>query len=114
MGIDGGEPGDRVGWSLAREFRRRVAEHEALLTFNDDEDAVLWHEWWHDDGEAAFVKYREQSKEDSDSDSRPLTVPCPESQAPGWCAPTSSGEHACRTCKGTGEIQATEQPKEDE
>lgn len=39
---------------VKREIRRRIAEHEAFLAFESDEDADLFHEWWSDAGWLAF------------------------------------------------------------
>lgn len=42
-----------------------VAEHEVLMSFNDDDDAVAFHEWWRSEGAVAFAEYlaRQSAKE---------------------------------------------------
>lgn len=37
------------------EFRRQVAQHEALLSFVNDEDCVAFYEWWIAEGEEEFM-----------------------------------------------------------
>lgn len=46
---------DRV--STPREITHRIAEHEVLLSFYDDEAALAFREWWEDEGSALFKKF---------------------------------------------------------
>ena len=39
-----------------------VAEHEVLMAFNGDSDAVLFREWWHAEGAMRFGKWREKQR----------------------------------------------------
>lgn len=44
--------------SLPRQYpRQSVAEHEVLMAFNGDSDALAFHEWWEDKGAVAFGKW---------------------------------------------------------
>jgi len=42
------------------EFTREVYEHEVLLSFNGDDDAACFHEWWLAKGESLYLKFRER------------------------------------------------------
>lgn len=42
---------------LKTEATYSVAEHEVLMSFVNDSDAVLFHEWWHDIGCREFLKW---------------------------------------------------------
>jgi len=44
-------------YTLNSDFHRKVAEHEVLLSFNSDEGAVAFHEWWSKTGEASYKAY---------------------------------------------------------
>lgn len=37
-----------------------LAEHEILLSFNNDSGAVKFHDWWYEQGSAAFDKFCEE------------------------------------------------------
>lgn len=41
--------------TISQEFQVSTAEHEILLSFVNDEDAVLFAEWWEDGGEELFL-----------------------------------------------------------
>lgn len=41
-----------------RERIETVPDHEVLLVFDDDSDALLFRDWLHDAGWAHFSKYR--------------------------------------------------------
>lgn len=39
-----------------------VADHEVLMAFDGDDDAILFREWWHARGAAAFGKWLTKRK----------------------------------------------------
>lgn len=43
--------------SMPDKFERRIAEHEVLLSFYDDEFALAFREWWEDEGSESFQKF---------------------------------------------------------
>jgi hypothetical protein len=43
--------------SMPEKFERRIAEHEVLMSFYDDEAAYAFREWWEDEGSALFQKF---------------------------------------------------------
>lgn len=42
---------------------RSVAEHEVLMAFNGDDDAVAFHEWWDEVGTYLFNEWMKKQKE---------------------------------------------------
>jgi len=46
-------------YTFERQFTRDVHEHEILLSFNDDDGAVLFMDWWRQKGEKAFEAWQE-------------------------------------------------------
>lgn len=43
-------------------FERHVHDHEVLISFNDDEGAMLFSEWWtFDGGEETYKKWCEEN-----------------------------------------------------
>jgi hypothetical protein len=49
--------------SMPDEIRRRVYEHEILLSFARDDDATLFMYWWTKRGKKDFAKWREKNSE---------------------------------------------------
>lgn len=47
---------------MPREIRREIHEHEILLAFRDDPDAVLFNEWWNATGWSLFEAWAAQKK----------------------------------------------------
>jgi len=45
--------------SSERDMHVSIPEHEILLSFNGDEDAALFDEWWNLEGLDAFMKWAE-------------------------------------------------------
>lgn len=45
---------------IKTEFTHEVAEHEILLSFNGDSDAVFFYEWWNAKGWELFRKWVER------------------------------------------------------
>lgn len=41
-----------------------VPENVVLMDFNNDSDALLFREWWLDEGSVAFAKYRREQPDD--------------------------------------------------
>lgn len=48
---------------IKSEFTREVHEHEILLSFNGDDDAVLFYEWWNAKGWELFRKWADKQNE---------------------------------------------------
>jgi hypothetical protein len=46
--------------SIEQETTVRMAEHEIMLSFNGDDDAVAFYEWWNSKGLTAFLKWAEK------------------------------------------------------
>lgn len=46
-----------------KETTLHLADHERLLSFNGDDDAVTFDDWWFDVGFDAYLKYRKQETE---------------------------------------------------
>lgn len=44
-----------------------VAEHEVLMSFNGDDDAVLFAEWWDEKGTFAFNQWVQKRKDESNA-----------------------------------------------
>ena len=44
-----------------REHFVRIAEHEILLAFNDDEGAENFETWWEERGKTIFIEWLEQN-----------------------------------------------------
>lgn len=42
---------------------KRVAEHEVFMSFNDDDDAVAFRDWWAEVGAEEFQDWLNKSKE---------------------------------------------------
>lgn len=42
---------------ITQEMVVRAAEHEIMLSFNDDEDAELFSDWWNRKGCTEFMKW---------------------------------------------------------
>jgi hypothetical protein len=49
---------------LKRETKFRLAEHQILLSFNNDEDAYPFEDWWYEEGFEMYQKYVERMKEE--------------------------------------------------
>ncbi len=49
--------------TITRETVLRTADHEILLSFNNDEDAIVFFEWWNRAGEKLFMKELGESNE---------------------------------------------------
>ena len=47
---------------IDQEMTVRAADHEMFLSFTNDEDAVLFHAWWHIAGLKAFLKWAEKEE----------------------------------------------------
>ena len=47
---------------LRTTIERDIHEHEVFISFVNDEDAVLFHEWWQAHGWKAFKKWAEHVK----------------------------------------------------
>jgi len=47
--------------SMPDEIRRDVHEHEILLAFGADDDAVLFMYWWNQRGKEDFENWREEN-----------------------------------------------------
>jgi hypothetical protein len=45
------------------QIKRDIREHEVMLSFNSDIGAVIFHEWWVTEGEAAYQAYAEKHAE---------------------------------------------------
>lgn len=43
--------------SIEQETRVSIPEHQILLSFNGDEQAVKFYEWWNRLGSKAFIKW---------------------------------------------------------
>lgn len=41
---------------LPRELHSSVADHQVLLSFNGDDDALAWVEWWETEGYKAYLE----------------------------------------------------------
>lgn len=41
-----------------------VPEHEILLSFNSDNDAVAFYEWWNEKGWTEFEKWAKRNRKD--------------------------------------------------
>jgi hypothetical protein len=50
--------------SLKREAHHSVAEHEILISFNNDSAATAFSDWWQDHGAAEFHKWAQLNKRD--------------------------------------------------
>ena len=50
--------------TINEEVVTRPAEHEIFLSFNADEDAALFAEWWESVGFAAFEKWAKKRQSD--------------------------------------------------
>lgn len=42
--------------------RDDVADHEVLMSFNNDEDAIKFREWWHAEASVAFMAWLKEKK----------------------------------------------------
>lgn len=42
--------------------QQHVAEHEVFMSFNDDDDAIGFREWWHAEGSEHFNKWLEENQ----------------------------------------------------
>lgn len=50
---------------FCREYPRgRVAEHEVFMSFNNDDDAIAFQDWWNAEGAAAFGKWLPRATQD--------------------------------------------------
>lgn len=47
----------KVRMSFQSDVVYRVAEHECLMSFYDDDGAVAFSEWWVEKGEDQFIKW---------------------------------------------------------
>ncbi|MCC7424807.1 MAG: hypothetical protein IT428_31435 [Planctomycetaceae bacterium] len=47
---------------MPREIRRSIADHEVFLSFNGDDDAQLFYEWWNERGWEEFELWANQEK----------------------------------------------------
>jgi hypothetical protein len=57
---------NKTPWSVEREFRRSVAEHEVFLSFNNDSDACDFSEWINGEGLAAFLDWQKKCQEEDE------------------------------------------------
>lgn len=48
---------DLIACELQRDVRYSVAEHEILISFNNDDGAYAFHEWWNSVGQKQFVDW---------------------------------------------------------
>lgn len=46
-----------TGLTMPAEVRYDIAEHEVMLSFNDDEAALAFHEYWEEVGKISFNKW---------------------------------------------------------
>ena len=54
------EPFDAV--DLPTEYpAQRVADHEVFMSFNDDDDAIKFREWWTNEGSIVFNDWLEEN-----------------------------------------------------
>lgn len=49
--------------NIDTDIRVDIPEHQVLLSFNNDEDAVNFNEWWNRRGLEAFAEYMENLSE---------------------------------------------------
>ncbi len=42
-----------------------VADHEIFMAFNGDDQAVAFHEWWHEKGAVLFAAWLQEKKADA-------------------------------------------------
>lgn len=47
---------------MPREIVREIHDHETLLAWSGDDDAILFAEWWNEKGFAAFSKWATKEK----------------------------------------------------
>jgi hypothetical protein len=45
---------------LPREVTYSVAEHQMLLSFNNDSDTEVFDRWWHLEGRDAFLEFAQK------------------------------------------------------
>jgi len=50
-----------VPCDFKEEITRDIYEHEVLISFQDDEGACAFNEWWYDGGYKAFFKWAEKN-----------------------------------------------------
>lgn len=51
---------------LNKETTLRLAEHEILMSFNNDSGAYRFDEWWFQEGKDMFDKWCEEYSEDNE------------------------------------------------
>ena len=49
--------------NIERELHTSVAEHQILLSFTNDDDALIFHEWWYMIGEDLFASCLKKNKD---------------------------------------------------
>ena len=58
------KPMKRLKPELPREIVTSVPEHQILFSFNSDCDAETFYDWWLDEGEKAFLVWKEPPPEE--------------------------------------------------
>lgn len=48
---------DKSGFRISGDISYSVPEHEVLISFDDDDAAAAFYEWWETHGADAFVEY---------------------------------------------------------
>lgn len=54
---------DETDVNISRETQVSIPEHEILLSFNDDDMAESFHEWWYAVGETQFIQFYNKNEE---------------------------------------------------
>ena len=52
-----------TSYTMPDQIKRDIHDHEIMLSFNSDVGAVIFHEWWVTEGEAAYQAYAEKHAE---------------------------------------------------
>jgi hypothetical protein len=79
--------------SMPNSCEKHFADNEVFMSFNNDDDAICFHDWWHRSGSANFKKFNDRRKEFYDR--KPETFRCRNCRKVG---PTEW----CESCKSEG------------
>lgn len=51
---------------ILSEITTSIPENEILLSFNEDLDALMFQEWWNEDGCGQFMEWAEQQRDETE------------------------------------------------